>query len=176
MGKPGQIIVVRGKGRKMSLSCYNHTKTGYKRVIGPVPAFVGEKGVTYNKFEGDGKTPKGIYKIGFAFGFRDKVNTELKYRKIKKRSKWCCDSRKPLYNRWSHGEFDFEEFMSHYKNEYYLGCVIKYNYCIPRQGLGSAIFLHIGNAPTKGCVAVSYKNLYKIIRWLNCKENPHIYI
>ena len=55
---------------------------------------VGKKGLTFNKKEGDKKTPRGLYKIGNLYFRNDRVNkptTKIECIKIKKNMGWCDD-------------------------------------------------------------------------------------
>ena len=64
---------------------------------------IGKKGSTWNKKEGDKKTPKGTYKIENLYFRKDrneKPSTLLKCIKIKKNMGWCNDIRYPeKYNK-----------------------------------------------------------------------------
>ena len=59
-------------------------------------------------------------------------------------------------------------------DQYKIGIVVEYN---PQktQGAGSCIFLHVEKSqqhPTAGCTSMSYKDLYKILQWLDPKKEP----
>lgn len=175
--KAQQIVLVKAADSAALITCYERRGDGYKRALPPMRGYVGKHGVTRNKIEGDGKTPQGTFAIGFAFGFEPSVMTRLKYRRIRRNSLWCSDSSSPLYNTWRHRATESQERLWEYKNEYWRGAVIKYNYgseCA--EGKGSAIFLHVKNAPTAGCVAASALCVCKILAWLDYRKNPVIVI
>ena len=59
---------------------------------------VGKKGLTWNKKEGDKKTPKGIFKIENLYFRKDRIKkplTSLKCVEIKKDMGWCHDNNYP---------------------------------------------------------------------------------
>lgn len=175
--KAKQIVVVKAVDSDALITCYEKRGDGYKRVLPPMKGYVGKHGVTKNKREGDGKTPEGVFAIGFAFGFTPSARTNLKYRRIRKNSLWCSDGSSLLYNTWCHAATEEQERLWKYKSEYWRGAVIKYNYGDKRvQGKGSAIFLHIKNAPTAGCVAASPLCISKILAWLDYRKKPVIVI
>ena len=79
------------------LSLYNY-KSKYKLL--KTKAFIGKNGLTIKKKEGDGKTPKGIFKLGIAFGMHDiKIDKSMKYIKINKNLYWIDDVNSKYYNK-----------------------------------------------------------------------------
>ena len=64
---------------------------------------IGKYGSTFNKIEGDKKTPKGIYSIGNLYYRSDRLekpSTDLKMIKIKNYHGWCDDINLPKkYNK-----------------------------------------------------------------------------
>ena len=133
-------------------------------------AYIGEKGITYNKIEGDKKTPAGIFKFGVAFGTEDNImiNKAIKYIKINNNLYWVDDVNSKDYNKLvniSKQEKDFisAEHLIDYKTQYKYGIEIKTN---PKniRGKGSAIFLHCTNLkPTAGCIAINESDLKKVL-------------
>ena len=135
---------------------------------------IGKNGSTYDKKEGDKKTPKGIFKIGDLYFRKDRVEkplTKLKCVEIKKNMGWSNDIRYPKkYNK----PFKIEKYIKHEKlkrkdHKYDLLIPIKYNFQKPIPGLGSCIFIHLTTdyKPTAGCVALRKKDfliMLKIIR------------
>lgn len=94
-----QTIVVNSfrEGSKATLIFYDNLKKIFK-----TEAFIGKNGVTNNKMEGDGKTPKGIFEIGLVFGTHSKKDIELKenlkYIEINKNLYWVDDICSKYYN------------------------------------------------------------------------------
>src|SRR6056300_724860 len=63
---------------------------------------VGKNGLSFNKKEGDKKTPKGIFNLGHLYFRADKIKkikTNLKLIKIKKNMGWCNDCKSKNYNK-----------------------------------------------------------------------------
>lgn len=100
----------------------------------------------------------------------------MPYRKITNDDVWVDDPESPLYNTWqskkkTQGQWKSAEKMTH--RLYTYGFVINYNIeRIPHKG--SAIFFHVGNMPTLGCVATSQSNCISILKWLNPSKKPVI--
>lgn len=65
-------------------------------------AFIGKNGLTSNKVEGDGKTPKGIFSLGLVFGTHDKedieFNKNIEYIKLNENLFWVDDIKSKYYN------------------------------------------------------------------------------
>ena len=59
--------------------------------------------MTSNKKEGDGKTPKGIYELGLAFGMHDKkqisIDSSIEYIQINENLYWVDDINSIYYNK-----------------------------------------------------------------------------
>ena len=133
-------------------------------------AYIGEKGLTYNKVEGDKKTPAGTFKLGLTFGTDENINIKksIKYIKLNNNLYWVDDINSKNYNKLvdistQKKDFTSAEHLIDYKVEYKYGIEIKTN---PKniKGKGSAIFLHCSNEkPTSGCIAIKEEYLKKIL-------------
>ena len=135
---------------------------------------VGKKGLTYNKKEGDKKTPKGLFNIGKLYYRKDRINkpmTSIKCLEIKKNMGWCDDINNPEeYNNL----IKINPKIKHEKlyrsdHKYDLLIPIKYNYKKKVVGDGSCIFLHLTNnyKPTAGCVALKRKDFLIMLKLIN---------
>ena len=141
---------------------------------------IGKKGSTRNKFEGDKKTPKGIYTLGNLYYRSDRVKkpeTSLKCIKIKKNMGWCNDINNKFYNKEikiKKGVRYEKLFRNDYKYDYFIP--IKYNWHKPEKNKGSAIFIHITKnyRPTAGCVALLVKDFLILARLI--KKNTKVNI
>ena len=142
---------------------------------------IGKNGITKNKKEGDLKTPSGIFKLKKIFYRKDRIkfiNTILKKNFIKKNIGWCDDPTSKYYNREI--KFPFKgsaEKLWRKDNIYDLIIVLNYNFNPIIKNKGSAIFLHIckkNYAPTKGCVAISKKDMMNLLD--NIKNNTKLII
>ena len=145
-------------------------------------AYIGEKGITYNKMEGDKKTPAGTFKFGIAFGKEENININktIKYIKLNDNLYWVDDVESKYYNKLvdiSKQEKDFKtaEHLIDYTIQYKYGIEIKTN---PKniKGKGSAIFLHCSNAEaTAGCIAIGEEYLKKILSIIDKETMIKIY-
>ena len=98
---------------------------------------IGKKGLSFNKKEGDLKTPKGNFKIGNLYYRADRINkplTKLKTIPIKKNMGWCNDiNNKKKYNKLVKISKNIKyEKMYRYDNKYDLVLPIKYNFHQPK--------------------------------------------
>ena len=142
---------------------------------------IGEKGLTYNKQEGDKKTPCGLYGIDKLYFRKDrieKINTKIKSIPIKKNMGWCDDiSSNREYNKLIQISKKLRyEKMYRKRSNYDLVIPIKYNFLKPKLGRGSAIFLHITQnyKPTAGCIAISKNDFLILLRLINKKTKIKI--
>ena len=142
---------------------------------------IGKRGVSFNKKEGDLKTPKGSFKIGNLYYRADRINkplTKLKTIPIQKNMGWCNDiNNKKKYNKLVKISKNIKyEKMYRYDNKYDLVLLIKYNFHQPKLGKGSAIFLHLTKnyKNTAGCIALSKKDFLILLKLI--KRNTNIII
>ena len=142
---------------------------------------IGKNGATWNKKEGDKKTPKGTYKIENLYYRKDRKKkplTLLKCIEIKNYMGWCNDIR--FQNRYNK-IIKTEKKIKHeklkrkdYKYDFFIP--IKYNFKKPITGLGSCIFIHLTKnyKPTAGCVALREKDFLIMLKLI--KKNSKIKI
>tara|TARA_Y100000590_G_scaffold435293_1_gene554553 strand:- start:11023 stop:11514 length:492 start_codon:yes stop_codon:yes gene_type:complete len=131
---------------------------------------IGKSGISSTKKEGDLTTPKGTFKIGLLYYRKDRIKLpkcKLKKRVIKKNMGWCYDNKSKKYNKEISFPFKFKAEKLYRKDKIYdLFIHIKYNFSPTIKNKGSAIFLHLKKnkyKATKGCVAISKKDFFKII-------------
>lgn len=129
------------------------------------------------KKEGDGRAPAGVFALTEVFGYASKP-TGLKMPYIRATENLICvdDAASSNYNKLVYGDTNAKSFekMRRDDNLYRLGVVVGHNQK-GRKGMGSCIFLHIerfGGAPTAGCTSMSYKNLQRVVRWLDADKQP----
>lgn len=130
----------------------------------------GKNGFSLDRKEGDGTTPIGIFRVLYAFGMEDKINSKLEYRQIKETSYFSCDSSKENeYNTWVESISKVKgEHLIEYPKQYHYGLVFNFN-CNPKiLGKGSAIFLHVKGDKnyTEGCVAIDEESMKKILKMI----------
>ena len=140
---------------------------------------LGKAGVNKKIKEGDGITPKGVFKITKIYYRADKIKaikTNIKKIKITKNMGWCDDPVSRFYNRPIKlpSKFGHEKL---YRNDdlYDLVAVLNYNTNPVIKNKGSAIFMHIAKSSykkTEGCIALKKDDLINIL--IQIKKNTKI--
>ena len=137
---------------------------------------IGKRGITSKKKEGDNKTPMGTFTFISIFYRKDrisKIKSKLKKNSIKKNMGWCDDISSKHYNKMIKFPFDLSAEKLWLKNNVYdVIIVINYNLKPIIKNKGSAIFLHIAKknyAHTRGCVAITKKNMILLASKINNK-------
>ena len=139
---------------------------------------IGKGGKTWQKKEGDKKTPMGFFSLGNLYFRKDRFKrplTKLKSIPIKKNMGWCNDvNNKRFYNKLINlnkiKNVRHEKiFRKDYKYDFLIP--IKYNFKKPIVGKGSAIFLHLTKKykPTAGCVSLTKKDFLIVLKLINRK-------
>ena len=141
-----------------------------------VKCAVGKRGIKIKKKEGDLITPKGKYKVIYIFFRKDRISnfkTNMPKRSINKNMGWCNDTKSKKYNKLIKFPFEYRaEKLYRTDNIYDLILVLNYNNNPVIKNKGSAIFIHIAKKnykSTEGCVAVSKKDLKKIVKKIKKK-------
>ena len=131
---------------------------------------VGKNGITYNKKEGDKKTPKGTYHLGPVYYRKDRlpiIKTKLEKIKINKNMGWCNDIKSKFYNKPIKINKKIRHEKLYRKSIIYdILIPIKYNTLNPKKNKGSAIFLHITKnyKKTLGCIALKKKDILILLK------------
>ena len=133
---------------------------------------LGKNGVTFNKKEGDDKTPLGTFPLNFVMYRSDRISkpkTNLKIINIKK-NHVCCDDPKDLnYNKiFQTNNINISEKLWRNDSLYDILIVIGYNYNQVIKNKGSAIFLHLNKKnynSTKGCISIKKENMIKLLKY-----------
>ena len=135
---------------------------------------VGKKGLSFNKKEGDKKTPKGLFKMGNLYYRKDRNNkpeTKIKCIEIERNMGWCDDIDYPKkYNNLVKTSLRVKhEKLYRSDHKYDLLIPIEYNYKKKIVGRGSCIFLHLTSnyKPTAGCVALKKKDFLIVLKLIN---------
>ena len=176
------LIVVNKNQDKVNASVFAVEKTTDKWsvVFGPLDASIGKNGFASPelKREGDGKTPSGIFELRTVFGYASSLITRMPYTQVTENDLWIDDIHSADYNhmvrRGKTTASSYEE-MRRKDDLYKYGIVVEYNTKPVVQGLGSAIFFHVYQSkgiPTAGCIALSEKNMLKLIQWLDPQKKP----
>ena len=141
----------------------------------------GKNGIGIKKKEGDGITPRGIFKLTKIFYREDKVKnikTRINKFKIKKNMGWCDDPKSKFYNKL----IKLPSKLGHEKlyrkdNIYNIVIVLNYNMDPIIKNKGSAIFIHVAKKnykETQGCIGLKQEELIKLIQIV--KRNQKIRI
>lgn len=177
------VVVVPVEGILAQTSAYEFRPQGNKWVkfLGPFNSTTGYRSFAQpgSKREGDGKTPSGIFALGDAFGYAEKMETRLSYRQAGADDYWVDDAESPQYNQWVHGKPNAKSFEKMRRSDqlYSAGFIVEYNTSPVVKGAGSAIFFHVWKnkkKPTAGCVAMEDSNLHSLLRWLDPKQKPRV--
>lgn len=176
-----QLIVVDADQEKASISMYVCGENGLWTDAGlATEGYVGENGVSRESYEGSRMTPAGVFPIEEAFYIEDKPETGLTTFQITENTYWVDDVESELYNQ--HIELAGEkawksaEHMIEYPDAYKYGFVVGYNMNPVEAGRGSAIFFHIGDRATLGCVATSEEMVLEYLKKLDETMHPFIVI
>jgi L,D-peptidoglycan transpeptidase YkuD (ErfK/YbiS/YcfS/YnhG family) len=179
ISKSKQILIVSNEqqqSNKATLVAFEKSGKHWKVKFGPMDAWVGRNGFANSglKVEGDGKSPSGVFALGRLFGYEAKVNTKMPFTQTTQEDKWIDDPESPDYNRHVRGPTTAKSFENLLlSSDAYKYCmVIEYNTNPVVKGKGSAIFFHLGEGATAGCVAIKEDKMKPILKWMNPKHNP----
>lgn len=135
-------------------------------------AAIGRNGIidAAEKKEGDGKTPKGIYKITHGYYRPDRLSppkTALTLFPMQPSFGWCDDPIHCMYNQKINKPFEAShEDLWRDDHLYDLILVIDHNAKPIVSGQGSAIFIHIAPTnftPSSGCLTLKREDLLAIV-------------
>jgi L,D-peptidoglycan transpeptidase YkuD (ErfK/YbiS/YcfS/YnhG family) len=137
---------------------------------------IGKKGLTFNKKEGDKKTPKGTFNLDKLYYRKDRLKkpkTKISCIPILKKMGWCDDvNNKNYYNKLifinKKDKIKCEK-MHRRDNSYDLVIPIKFNYKNTKLGKGSAIFIHVTKnyRGTAGCIALKKSDFLILLKLIN---------
>ena len=135
-----------------------------------VPVALGRGGIKANKREGDGATPKGIFRplrLWWRADRHPRPRTMLPVRAIQSDDAWCEDPASRSYNQPvrlndNHGGDRLR------RDDHLYDFIIEIDHnTAPRiVGRGSAVFLHLARenfGPTAGCVALRKSDLLRLL-------------
>ena len=174
VGSATQVISVVGVGGSSAkMDVYQRGPAGWDAVAVGIPAHVGSRGMVPQSHDGNLQTPMGIFTLPFAFGTAANPGTGLLYVQTTPDHWWDGDMKSPTYNtmqvcRKAQCRFDTDPASGTENLDiapYKFAVVMGVN---PQRtpGNGGAFFVHIGDGPTAGCVAIDEGTLVKIMRWL----------
>ena len=136
-----------------------------------VAATCGWGGVTNNKREGDGATPRGTHSIVGLFYRPDRIaRPSLWAQPILPGDLWCDDPQHQAYNTLCRAPLGASaEGLRRSDPQYDLIMITDWNSPRAVPGRGSAIFIHqwrSPGAPTAGCIAMARQNLVWLVNGL----------
>jgi L,D-peptidoglycan transpeptidase YkuD (ErfK/YbiS/YcfS/YnhG family) len=187
-GSATQLVTVlppRRTSTQARLELWRKAGGCWRRVRGPWTAWVGRRGVSPSKREGDRRTPSGLFGFGrVMYGVAGNPGVRYRYHRIVCGDWWVEDSRSPFYNQFRHVPCGRQppfrivsEDMSRSPTAYRHLAVIDYNTRPVVPGRGSGIFLHASTGrPTIGCVSLPLGQLLGVLRWLRPSAKPLIVI
>lgn len=166
-----QAITVVGNGGSYATLTVHTKHNGVWTETLSCSARVGKNGITGNKREGDGKTPRGIYSFGQAFGVAGNPGTARRWLQVNNNHYWVDDVHSTYYNKLVDAsqtgiQWSSAEHLISYPTAYRYAIALNYNTaCIP--GAGSAIFLHCSTGgATAGCISVSQSDMIRILKMI----------
>jgi len=181
-----QLVVVIAKAVdsvEATLCCFEREGFAgpWRQVGSEWPCTLGLNGLSFEKREGDRKSPCGVFPIEFAFG--DEVHKEyavhMPYVVVEDGLECVDDPKSAYYNQFVYApliqerDWDSSEKMAEMGKAYELGLVVGYNRYPVKSGEGSAIFIHIGTGGgTFGCTAMGEKELMQLVSWLDAQKRP----
>ena len=184
----GQLVLVAADGVHTRTTCYSRQPDGTwaaEEDLLAMEGHVGQNGIAHNRRRGTETTPAGLWKLGAAFGLETAPqDLKLPWRDITPQSDWVTDSRSYYFNTWQERNdpdlvdgWRSAEHLADYDETYTYACVIEYNtppYVVPDRGC--AIFLHVSDHPTEGCVGLLTDDMVAVLQWLDPYREPHILI
>lgn len=148
-----------------------------------IPCALGRSGITTCKREGDGASPRGVFRLRGGFYRPDRFPVRpvsaLPLRATRRHDGWCDAPQDRRYNRPIRLPSDTASAEILWRDDglYDLVIDLDYNRGPIRPGRGSAIFLHIarpGYRPTEGCVALRPADLLRLLRRLGPRTRMQI--
>ena len=135
-----------------------------------IPVALGRGGILANKFEGDGATPRGRFRLLRLWWRADRLprpRTRLPVRAIRGDDGWCEDPRDRRYNRAIRlADGAPGDRLKRDDRLYDLIVEIDHNTRPRITNRGSAVFIHVARpdfSPTAGCVALKAEDLKRLL-------------
>ena len=136
-----------------------------------VPVALGRGGILANKREGDGGTPRGVYRplrLWWRADRHARPRTYLPVRPIRPEDAWCEDPRDRHYNQPIRLVQDQAgDRLTREDHLYDFIIEIDHNSAPRIAGRGSAVFLHLARpnfSPTAGCVSMTKSSMLRLLR------------
>jgi L,D-peptidoglycan transpeptidase YkuD (ErfK/YbiS/YcfS/YnhG family) len=155
------------------------TPTGLRGFGRRWPVAIGRGGLTADKREGDGATPRGTLRVTGLLYRADRMARPAPWAgPIGPRDLWSDDPRDPAYNARMRAPHPFSHERLRRPDPLYDAVVLTdWNRPEPLPGRGSAIFLHVWRGPchrTAGCLALRRDHLLRLLPRLGPGTRIHI--
>lgn len=160
--------MTRPSVRTIRLLCLSDRSTSGWLAVGPfrVRCSLGRSGRRFRKREGDGASPRGIWRLRRLFYRADRIfppGAGLPPRALRPHDGWCETVGDRNYNRLVRIPYaTSHETMQRGDRLYDVVVELSHNERPRVQGHGSAVFLHLrrpDGGPTAGCISVSLKDM-----------------
>ena len=179
------VVAARARSTQGTLRLWRKASGCWRPAAGPWSSWLGERGVSTHKREGDRTTPAGAF--GFLptmYGVAASPGVHYRYHPVVCGDWWVEDPSSRWYNRFRHVPCGSDppfrttsEDLSRSPTAYRHLAVIAYNRGPIAKGRGSGIFLHVSTGrPTLGCVSLPLPRLLQTLRWLRPASKPLIVI
>ena len=179
------VVAATRSSTRGSVRLWERDGECWSAVDGPWTAWLGGRGVSENRREGDRTTPAGVFGIGRTlYGLAANPGVHFPYRRVRCGDWWVEDSRSPFYNEFRRtpcgSRTPFKTVggdLSKSPTAYRHFAFIRFNTDPVVPGRGSGIFLHATTGrPTLGCVSLPLAHLVTTLRWLRPDASPMIAI
>jgi L,D-peptidoglycan transpeptidase YkuD (ErfK/YbiS/YcfS/YnhG family) len=179
------VVAPRTSATQGTLRLWRRAGECWLAVTGARSAWLGQRGVSNRKREGDRTTPAGRFGFGrVMYGIAPNPGVRYAYHRIVCGDWWVEDPSSSHYNRFRHVRCGtrppfrvVSEDLSRSPTAYRHFAVIAYNADPVVPGRGSGIFLHASTGrPTLGCVSLPLAQLVTVLRWLRPERSPLIAI
>src|SRR4051794_1532812 len=138
-----------------------------------IPVALGRGGLKANKREGDGGTPRGIFRprrLWWRADRHPRPSSFLPVRAIRPEDAWCEDPDSRYYNQPVRVDRSLGgDRLTRTDHLYDFIVEIDHNTCPRIAGRGSAVFIHLARpdfSPTAGCVSMTQSSLLHLLRRL----------
>ena len=136
-----------------------------------IPVVLGRSGIRANKYEGDGATPRGRFRLIRLWWRADRhprPRTGLPARRITPDLAWCENTADRRYNRPFRRSAN-EPGDRLWRDDHLYDYIVEIDHnAAPRiAGRGSAVFLHLARhnfSPTAGCVSMTRSSMLRLLR------------
>ncbi len=187
LGQTQQLILVdavSASATQATLYPLERSLLGWKLALPPVPVNLGRSGVAppFEKREGDGRTPSGLFPLRQGFGYRGDFQGRIPYQRVDSQDLWVDDVHSPDYNRWVwRGQTQASSYEELLRSDplYEHALVPGYNEAPVVRDLGSAIFIHVEGErrkETSGCISLPEKELVQVMQWLDTAQEPQLLV